>query len=147
MVKWGRAALNQEKRGNRLSLDYSVPGHADVFAVGDGEVIFSGRDIRLGRMVVIKHADEFRTYYARLASIEKGVRVKTMVKQGQKIGKVGRRPLFFAVSKSGVYKNPGVLKTVRGTMIPAQRKSELSALMKRLDKRLMELPVRNSYGP
>jgi len=146
-VKWGKAAYKQSKKKKRLSLEYSVPSQTGVFAVGDGIVLAAGRDIRLGRLVILKHEKEYRTYYARLASIEKGVRVGNAVKQGQLIGRVSRHPLYFAVSRHSIYRSPSVLAKEHGAKIEHTRLDAFMKVEKRLAKTLNDLPVRNSYGP
>lgn len=146
-VKWGKAAYKESKKKHQLSLEYSVPRQTEVFAVGDGIVLFAGRDIRLGRMVILKHKGEYRSYYARLGSREKAVRVGARLSQGQLIGRVGRHPLYFAVSRRGVYRRPAILGQLHGTKIDPTRLKAFMKLKDRLAKTLKELPVRNSYGP
>ncbi len=146
-VKWGKVAYKQSKKKHRLSIEYSVPSQTQVFAVGDGKVLFSGRDIRLGRQVILQHQDGYRSYYARLASIAKGVRVGTMVQQGQVIGRVGRHPLYFAVSRNGIYRKPSVLGKIQGTRLDPGEMAAFKSKINKLIKQLQELPVRNSYGP
>ena len=146
-VKSGKAAYKKSKKKHRLSIEYSVPGQTKVFAVGDGTVIYAGRDIRLGRLVIVKHKGEYRSYYARLSSREKKVKVGAGISRGQLIGKTGTHPLYFAVSRRGVYRKPSILGQIHGTMIESTQRTAFTKQKEMYEKILKELPVRNSYGP
>ena len=70
-------------------VDISVQQGQAVHAAADGQVIFASDEIATyGRMIVIRHADDYVTTYAHLSdmAVTKGVAVK----RGQIIGTSGR---------------------------------------------------------
>ncbi len=71
-------------------VDIGAPSKRTIVSAGDGEVIFSGRDPKLGNRIVIQHSDSLRTVYANneLNLVEKG----NSVGAGQVIALVGAGP-------------------------------------------------------
>jgi hypothetical protein len=69
-------------------IDLAAKGGAPIHAAADGEVVFAKRMRGYGRLVLVKHRDNFFTAYAhnRANLVKKGDKVK----QGQVIAKVGR---------------------------------------------------------
>lgn len=76
--------FNQFHRG----IDFSGPAGADVLAVADGVVIFSGRDGNYGNLVDIDHGNGYMTRYAH--NSQNLVQVGERVRAGQVIAKMGR---------------------------------------------------------
>lgn len=76
--------FNQFHRG----IDFSGPADADVLAVADGVVIFSGRDGNYGNLVDIDHGNGYMTRYAHNSRNE--VQVGERIRAGQVIAKMGR---------------------------------------------------------
>jgi murein DD-endopeptidase MepM/ murein hydrolase activator NlpD len=77
------------KAADGQGLDIAAPEGEAVHAAGDGEVIYASDEIAsYGRMIVIRHADDYVTTYAHLQdmAVAKGVQVK----RGQIIGKSGK---------------------------------------------------------
>lgn len=80
--------------------DWNIPGAgnkdlgAPVYAVANGEVVFSGWNTALGNVILIKHAisseDFIWSQYAHLN--ERHVQVGDMISRRQQIGTVGRGP-------------------------------------------------------
>jgi len=60
-----------------------------VQATADGTVIFTGRRGASGRMVRIRHRNDYETMYLHLRNYAKGIRKGAKVKGGQIIGYVG----------------------------------------------------------
>ncbi len=84
------------KAADGHGIDIAAPEGAPVHAAGDGEVIYASDEIAsYGKMIVVRHADEYVTTYAHLQemAVDKGAQVK----RGQIIGKSG---------KSGEVKKP-----------------------------------------
>ena len=61
--------------------------HGDIYAVSDGEVVFSGSSGGFGNLVVLKHGNGVYSYYGHLhnISVQKGVKVST----GTVVGTMG----------------------------------------------------------
>jgi murein DD-endopeptidase MepM/ murein hydrolase activator NlpD len=70
-----------------LGVDYSAPQGTPVVAAASGTVVSSGWSGEGGRMVRLRHARGFETYYMHLSAIR--VRAGERVGQGEVIGKVG----------------------------------------------------------
>lgn len=111
-----------------LGVDYGAPVGTPVIAVANGLVAAAGWDGGSGRMVRLRHAGGYETFYLHLSSIAEGVRPGSRVAQGQRIGRVGATGLAtgphldYRVRRNGVFVNP-LLEQRRmppGEPIPAQ---------------------------
>jgi murein DD-endopeptidase MepM/ murein hydrolase activator NlpD len=81
----GKVAKAADGRG----IDIAAPEGEAVHAAADGVVLYSSDEIAsFGKMIVIRHADEYVTTYAHLQDMAVGKDVK--VKRGQIIGKSGK---------------------------------------------------------
>lgn len=70
-----------------LGTDYAAPVGTPVQAIANGHVEFSGRRGGDGNMVVLRHANGYKSYYLHLS--RRLVRAGESVQQGQRIGLVG----------------------------------------------------------
>ncbi len=74
---------------------------AQVTAPYDGEVVFSGPFLNYGRLVILKHSDEFHTLIAGLSKID--VQVGQFLLEGEPIGAMGDKDasnrLYFELRK------------------------------------------------
>jgi len=70
-------------------VDYAAPTGTKVMSVADGAVEFVGERGGYGNLVVLRHQDRFRTYYAHLSAFAPNLVVGDKVKQGETIGFVG----------------------------------------------------------
>lgn len=68
-------------------IDIKADWGDDVYAVGDGKVVYADNFLGYGKVILIDHGDGFYTLYAHLSSMSVGV--GDDVKQGEIIGKVG----------------------------------------------------------
>jgi murein DD-endopeptidase MepM/ murein hydrolase activator NlpD len=95
-----------------LGVDYGAPAGAPVVAVASGSVISSTFDGANGRMVRLRHASGYETYYLHLSAFGPGIRAGARVSQGQLIGRVGATGLAsgphldYRLRKNGVFVNP-----------------------------------------
>jgi murein DD-endopeptidase MepM/ murein hydrolase activator NlpD len=95
-----------------LGVDYGAPTGAPVVAVASGSVISATFDRRNGRMVRLRHARGYETYYLHLSAFGPGIRARRRVSQGQVIGRVGSSGLAtgphldYRLRKKGVFVNP-----------------------------------------
>jgi len=98
--------------GGRLhtGIDLPAPKGTLVLATAAGSVVFTGRDGRYGKMVVIDHLNGLKTHYAHLSGIS--VRVGRFVLRGAQIGSVGKSGnatgyhLHYEVRRDGKPVNP-----------------------------------------
>lgn len=97
-------------------IDFAAPAGTPVFAAGDGEVEFVGRNRGHGKYVRLRHNAEYGTAYAHLARFGAGLKVGGRVSQGQVIGYVGSTGLstgphlHYEVLSGGRPVNPLALK-------------------------------------
>jgi len=94
-------------------IDYAAATGTPVHSIGDGVVIKKGYQKRGGgRYVKIKHNSVYTTTYMHFSKFAKGIKVGTVVSQGQTIGYVGQSGLAtgphldFRVYKNGTAINP-----------------------------------------
>ena len=85
---------------------------APVVAVASGSVVSVTTDRTNGRMVRLRHASGYESYYLHLSAFAPGLRRGTRVSQGAVIGRVGATGLatgphlHYGLRKNGVYVNP-----------------------------------------
>lgn len=70
-------------------LDFAVPLGTPVYAAGDGIVEAAGKNPTLGWYIRLRHEGGYRTVYAHMQSLAKGIAKGRVVKQGQVIAKSG----------------------------------------------------------
>jgi murein DD-endopeptidase MepM/ murein hydrolase activator NlpD len=93
-------------------VDYAAPHGADVVAVAAGTVISATFDNTNGRMVRLRHASGYHSYYLHLSAFGSGIRAGARVRQGQVIGKVGATGLatgphlHYGLRKDGAWVDP-----------------------------------------
>jgi murein DD-endopeptidase MepM/ murein hydrolase activator NlpD len=108
-----------------LGVDYSAPTGSAVVAVANGTVLSAGWSGEAGRLVHLRHASGYETYYMHLSSIS--IRTGQHVAQGDLIGRVGMTGLAtgphldYRVKQGGRFVNPlSILKLLPpGEPIPA----------------------------
>ena len=111
-----------------LAIDYAAPVGTPVYAAGDGKIIKKYYDRYGGRLLVIRHKDNYITEYMHLYAYSKKARLNNIVKQGDIIGYVGKSGLatgshlHFAVKHNGVYINPRRISFNRINIIPENKK-------------------------
>lgn len=60
----------------------------EIIATGKGKVIFASRKNSYGKLIIIDHGNNYKTYYAHLSTIL--VNLNQEVEKGDIIGKIGR---------------------------------------------------------
>ena len=95
-----------------LGVDYGAPAGTPVVAVADGTVVTASFSGGSGRMVRLRHAAGFESYYLHLSGFARGIRAGARVSQGQTIGRVGASGLAtgphldYRLRRHGVFINP-----------------------------------------
>lgn len=123
-------------------VDYGAPTGTPVQAVADGTVTFAGFKGANGKLVALRHAGGYTTYYAHLSHIGSGVRTGVRVKKKQVIGKVGSTGrstgphLHFGMKRNGAYINPLEVDFERGTPLGSAERKKFLAATARLSQRL-----------
>jgi murein DD-endopeptidase MepM/ murein hydrolase activator NlpD len=93
-------------------VDYGAPTGAPVVAVAAGTILSATYDSANGRMVRIRHASGYQTYYLHLSKFASGIHAGQRVEQGALIGYVGSTGLatgphlHYGLTRNGVFVNP-----------------------------------------
>jgi murein DD-endopeptidase MepM/ murein hydrolase activator NlpD len=93
-------------------VDYGAPTGAPVVAVAGGNVVSATYDNANGRMVRLRHASGYDSYYLHLSAFGPGIRRGVRVAQGQPIGLVGSTGLatgphlHYGLQKNGTWVDP-----------------------------------------
>jgi murein DD-endopeptidase MepM/ murein hydrolase activator NlpD len=124
-------------------IDYAAPIGTPIWAVANGVVSYAGWMSGYGRLVKIKHANGYESYYAHMSRYATNLRVGQPVRQKQVIGYVGSSGLStgphvcFRVTKDGEYVNPSRARIA--TSVERIPKSQWAAFTATRDRRLSEL--------
>lgn len=106
-----------------LGVDYRAPEGAPVVAAAGGVVAFAGSSGASGRMVRIRHASGYESFYLHLSSIARGLHSGSRVEQGEQIGRVGSTGaatgphLDYRLTRNGAFVNP---LRVQSTLPPGE---------------------------
>lgn len=124
-------------------IDYAAPIGTPVWSVANGVVSYAGWMRGYGRIVKIRHADGYESYYAHLSRFANGLRVGQRVRQKQVVGFVGSSGLStgphvcFRITKDGQYVDP--LRVRMATSVDRIPKSQWAAFQSVRDRRLAQL--------
>ena len=95
------------------AIDYAAPAGTAIYATADGVVSLAGwKDNAYGYTVEIKHPNGYKTQYAHMSEVAKGIKRNSEVIQGETIGYVGSSGistgphLQYALFKDGTPVNP-----------------------------------------
>ena len=131
-----------------LGVDYGVPVGSAVQAVGDGRVVSAGWNGESGRMVHLRHALGYETYYLHLSSTL--VRPGQHVAQGQLIARSGMTGLAtgphldFRVARHGQFLNFLRLKLPPAEAVAKKNWDEFAATRTQLLDRLANLHTQSA---
>lgn len=131
-----------KKNVPHLSVDYAAPMGTPVYAVADGKVSFAGPSGPSGKLIRIKHNSVYATAYCHLSGFAKGIKVGSVIKQGQFIGNVGMTGrttgphLCFHLRKNGEAINPLEFKTPMAKPIPKGQLEAFAQVKKEIMERL-----------
>jgi murein DD-endopeptidase MepM/ murein hydrolase activator NlpD len=93
-------------------VDYAAPPGAPVVAVAAGRVMSATFDNANGRMVRLRHASGYESFYLHLSAFAPGIRAGNSIGQGEMVGRVGSTGLatgphlHYGLQKNGVFVNP-----------------------------------------
>jgi murein DD-endopeptidase MepM/ murein hydrolase activator NlpD len=127
-------------------LDYTAPAGTPVSAVGEGTVLFAGHKGQYGKLVALRHANGWTTYYGHLSKFAKNVRRGKRVEQGQVIGYVGSSGMStgphlhyeLRIGKKPV--NPLSVKMPRGEPVPENLLMAFNVFKNQMDVQFASIP-------
>jgi murein DD-endopeptidase MepM/ murein hydrolase activator NlpD len=134
-------------RRPHLGIDYAAPYGTPVWAVADGKVIFRGVRGGLGRLVKVRHANGYVSYYGHLSRYPKGLRVGQWVHQKEVVGYVGSTGistgphLHYQLMKYGRAVDPAAVRTPAGDPIPGAARERFAEVRDDLLRELDPTPL------
>ncbi len=134
-------------RRPHLGVDYAAPRGTPVWAVADGTVIFRGWSGGLGKLVKVKHANGYVSYYGHLSRYPRGLAVGNRVQQKEVIGYVGSTGLttgphlHYQLMKHGRSVNPAAVRTPAGDPIPPAAEATFAQVRDELLRDLDPTPL------
>jgi murein DD-endopeptidase MepM/ murein hydrolase activator NlpD len=139
---------NRAHRG----VDYAAPTGAPVIAAASGVVVAATYDGTNGRMVRVRHASGYESYYLHLSAFGPGIRAGVRVEQGQTVGRVGATGLatgphlHYGLKRNGTFVNPlrEHLNQPPGEPVPA---AAMAAFEAERDRALAQLGTAGSPIP
>ncbi|MCM8762317.1 MAG: M23 family metallopeptidase [Candidatus Omnitrophica bacterium] len=123
-------------------IDYAAPKGTPVSSIGDGTVQYTGWRGGLGKTVIIKHPNNYTSWYGHLSAFAKGIRAGKRVRKGQVIGYVGSTGtatgphLDFRVQKNGVFINFLPMKIPPSYPLPEKYLPEFNTIKDLLTSRM-----------
>ena len=100
--------------------DFAAPTGTPIYAAGSGVIEKAGWNGGYGKYVLIRHANGYKTAYAHMSRIERGITPGARVTQGQTIGRVGTTGrstgphLHYEVHVKGKKVNPMAIRVPTG---------------------------------
>jgi murein DD-endopeptidase MepM/ murein hydrolase activator NlpD len=101
-------------------LDFAAPRGTPIYAAGSGTIEHAGRNGAYGKYIRIRHNGTYKTAYAHMRRLVRGMRKGKRVRQGQIIGYVGSTGrstgphLHYEILRGGRQVNPRRLKMPSG---------------------------------
>ena len=106
-------AQNKDRRyRTHMGIDYAAPIGTPVFSVANGRVAFIGFSGAYGKLIIVDHPGNYRTYYAHLSNYNNELAVGNEIRRGMEIGYVGSTGrstgphLHYELRKDGIYVDP-----------------------------------------
>lgn len=129
-------------------VDYAAPKGTPVMSVGDGKVISKGWGGGGGNTIKIKHNSVYTTAYLHLSKYASGIKLGSMVSQGDIIGYVGATGtatgphLDYRVWKNNKPINPLTMESPASEPLPSEFRPMLDSLAVRYRTEMDSLSVR-----
>lgn len=117
-----------------FAIDYAASAGTPVIATAKGDVVYAANKGGLGTTVELQHGGGYKTQYAHLSKIAKGVKNGGAVEQGDVIGYVGSTGistgphLQYAMYKNGDKVNPLTIDTPKGESVEGSQINEFNAV-------------------
>ena len=119
--------------------DFAAPRGTPIYAAGNGTVELAGRKGGYGLYVRIRHNGTYKTAYAHMSGIARGVRKGRKVQQGQVIGYVGTtgrstgNHLHYEVLRNGRFINSRRMHLPSGKKLKGKDLEAFTALLETTD--------------
>lgn len=126
-------------------LDYSASAGTPVSAIGDGTILFAGFKGQYGKLVIVRHKNNWKTYYGHLSRIGKDIKGGKKIQQGQVIGYVGSTGLatgphlHYGMMINNRPVNPLKVKIPQGRSIPKTVLAEFRNFKYQMDMQIASI--------
>ena len=126
-------------------VDYAATTGTPVRATGEGTVIFRANKGGYGRLIELRHFNEYTTRYAHLSGYSKGLQVGSKVDQGDIIGYVGKSGLatgphlHYEFRVNGMHTDPLRVKFPNAKPIESENKEDFTNFALALDLKMNTL--------
>jgi murein DD-endopeptidase MepM/ murein hydrolase activator NlpD len=120
--------------------DFAAPRGTPIYAAGKGKVEAAGRNGGYGIYVRIRHNSTYKTAYAHMKAIARGVKRGAWVRQGQVIGYVGSTGrstgphLHYEIHKNGKQVNPLKVRLPSGEKLKGERLARFQKHREEIDR-------------
>ncbi|MEM7172714.1 MAG: peptidoglycan DD-metalloendopeptidase family protein [Pseudomonadota bacterium] len=120
--------------------DFAAPTGTPIYAAGNGVIEAAGRKGSYGNYIRIRHNSSFKTAYAHMHNIAKGIKRNTRVKQGQVIGYVGTTGrstgphLHYEVIFNNKQVNPLTVKLPTGEKLQGEVLAQFQKRVEEIDR-------------
>jgi murein DD-endopeptidase MepM/ murein hydrolase activator NlpD len=121
-------------------VDFAAPRGTPVYAAGRGVIELAGRNGGYGKYIRIRHNSNYKTAYAHLHRIAKGIRKGKRVNQGQVIGYVGSTGrstgphLHYEMIFNGKQLNPRKVKMPKGEKLKGKELERFQQAQAEIDR-------------
>lgn len=121
-----------------LGVDFAAPSGTPIKSIGDGRIVFIGKDDGYGNAIRIRYGRHYVALYAHMRHFAKNMRLHKYVSKGEVIGYVGETGwatgphLHFGFFVNGVAKNWLAMKLPSSAPIPHHYENQFKAESKRL---------------
>ena len=126
-------------------VDFAAPPGTPIYAAGDGVVEKAGWAGGYGKYVRIRHNGAYKSAYAHMRQIARGVKVGVRVKQRQIIGYIGATGrvtgphLHYEVIRNGRQVNPQTVRLPAGNRLKGAELARFKETVSRLKEKLVAL--------
>lgn len=133
-------------------IDFGAPSGTPIMAAGDGVVEVAGWNGAYGRYIRIRHNGTYKTAYAHLSKLARGVRKGKRVDQGQVIGYVGSTGrstgphLHYEVHISGRQTNPLSVRMPTGRKLEGAELKRFQAVVAKGRALIAATPLMRRYA-
>lgn len=132
--------------------DFGAPTGTPIMAAGDGVIEKAGWHGGYGRYVRIRHNGTYKTAYAHMRRIKRGIKPGTRVKQGQIIGYVGSSGrstgphLHYEVIVNGRQVNPLSVKLPTGRRLKGNELARFQEQVGVLKEQIAAIPIQTEVA-
>ncbi|MEL6651085.1 MAG: peptidoglycan DD-metalloendopeptidase family protein [Bacteroidota bacterium] len=140
-------------KSSHKGVHYEASKGAEVYAVGDGEIIQMARHGRMGRYIRLSHPQSYESQYQHLDRFASGLRKGDKVKQGDLIGYVGRSgnvrrtQVCLRMWHNQKEIRPLELSLPQSNPLPETQKKAFLRFRKQLDQHMNSQPLTPSKEP